>query len=102
MLSSVFQTRGEFQWESSVQGLILSSINMLGFIMPLMTDYLSRQVGGKSLLLVSTGLSGALTVLQPPGARLSPYALVALRMALGMFGVSVRWGWGGGLNSIPG
>ena len=83
----MLQNGGEFQWESSTQGLILTSANILAFVVPLFTDSLIRLMGGKTLLLVGTGLSGVLTLLQPVGARFSPYVLVALRIGLGLVGV---------------
>ena len=84
----MLQNGGEFQWESSTQGLILTSVNILAFVMPLFTVSLIRLMGGKTLLLLVTGLSGVLTLLQPVGARLSPYVLVALRMGFGLVAVS--------------
>ncbi|KAK7094065.1 hypothetical protein V1264_007736 [Littorina saxatilis] len=78
--------RGEFRWESSTQGLVLSAANMLGFVMPLMTDFFSRLVGGKRLLLIGMAMTAICTILQPIGARMSPYILIALRMGVGLAG----------------
>ncbi|XP_076439466.1 putative transporter slc-17.2 isoform X2 [Babylonia areolata] len=74
---------GEFDWDSSTQGLLLSSSMMLSFVTPLLVDYFCRKIGGKRLMLVAMLTASCLSLLQPAGARLSPYVLVALRIGIG-------------------
>ncbi|XP_076452157.1 putative transporter slc-17.2 isoform X2 [Babylonia areolata] len=77
---------GEFDWDSSTQGLLLSSSSMLAFVMPLMVDLLSRKVGGKLLLFCSMLCAACVTMLNPLAARLSPFVLMALRLVIGFVG----------------
>ncbi|XP_076451526.1 putative transporter slc-17.2 [Babylonia areolata] len=76
----------QFDWDSSTQGLLLSSTGILAFVMPLMVDLLSRKVGGKLLLFCSMLCAACVTMLSPLAARLSPYVLMALRMVIGLVG----------------
>ncbi|KAL8624315.1 hypothetical protein ACOMHN_044746 [Nucella lapillus] len=76
---------GEFDWDTSIRGLLLSGSSMLSCLTPLLTDHLSRRVGAKVLLFWTMLLSGGVTLLQPLGTRVSPYLLVAMRMLIGFF-----------------
>ncbi|KAL8624314.1 hypothetical protein ACOMHN_044745 [Nucella lapillus] len=77
---------GEFDWDSSTRGLLLSGVSMLTFVMPFFTDHLSRRVGAKALLFWTMLMAGGVTMLQPLGTRVSPYLLLAMRMLIGFIG----------------
>lgn len=78
----------EFEWESSVQGLILSSFTFLAWVTPIFTYSLCRRFGAKTIMLAGMLTSGCLTMLMPLGARLSPYALITMRVIVGFALVS--------------
>ena len=87
-ISLCLNVQGEFGWDSSMQGLIIMSTDIVGFIMPLMTDALSRKMGAKMLYFICIAINCVCTLLVPVGARLSPFVLVALRMVGGFASVS--------------
>ena len=75
--------QGEFDWDKSLQGVILSSY----FIGYLSTQMLGGWLGGRFGVkhVAGTGLllSVAFTVLLPAAARSSPYYVITLRVLLG-------------------
>ncbi|XP_025084579.1 probable small intestine urate exporter isoform X1 [Pomacea canaliculata] len=73
----------EFDWDSSIQSLVVSSGGFIHFLAPMFTDALCRYMGSKRVMTTIISLSGVLTVLNPLAARISPYFLIVLRVLVG-------------------
>lgn len=74
----------EFDWDASVQGLVLSSF-FYGYICTQMLGgWLALRVGGHRLLSCAVGVSALLALATPLLVRLSVYAFVAVRTMQGL------------------
>ncbi|CAH0390009.1 unnamed protein product [Bemisia tabaci] len=75
----------EFNWDSKLRGLVLSSF-FYGYICTqALGGYLSRRFGGARLFGIGVAVSALLTLITPPLARLSVYFLILLRILQGLF-----------------
>lgn len=83
------QVSAEFDWDSSIQGLIFSSGGFISFLFPIFADPLCRLMGSKLVMTSFTLLAGVLTVLNPLAAGMSPYFLIVLRVFIGAAGVGL-------------
>lgn len=77
--------KSEFNWNTKVQGLILSSF-YYGYIIPQIPGgFLASKYGGRNLFGAGVLMTSLLTLITAPVARASPYLLVALRIFEGLF-----------------
>lgn len=83
------QVSAEFDWDSSIQGLIFSSGGFISFLFPIFADPLCRLMGSKLVMTSFTLLAGVLTILNPLAAGMSPYFLIVLRVFIGAAGVGL-------------
>ncbi|XP_046615491.1 sialin [Neodiprion virginianus] len=75
----------EFNWDSKLQGLILSSF-FYGYITTqLFGGLLASKIGGKRVFGGGIAVTALLTVITPPLVRVNVYILVALRIIEGVF-----------------
>lgn len=65
-------------------GIILSAFYYGYILTQVLGGVLARKVGGATLIGISVGTSGLLTLLTPIAARAHPGVLIALRIAIGM------------------
>ncbi len=80
---------GEFSWTPETQGLILGSF-FYGYIMTqLLGGYLALQLGGKYVYGVGIAMTAVLTILTPVAARTGVAYLVACRVLMGVFEVTI-------------
>uniref|UniRef100_A0A4D5R9M0 Vesicular glutamate transporter 2 n=1 Tax=Scolopendra viridis TaxID=118503 RepID=A0A4D5R9M0_SCOVI len=76
---------GEFDWPKSEVGIVLSCF-FYGYILTqIPSGWLCEKFGGKLVLIIGIGVFSATTLFIPEGARLSMYALIAIRIVQGMF-----------------
>ncbi|KAL9965858.1 hypothetical protein ACROYT_G029712 [Oculina patagonica] len=78
------QEPAEFSWSTEIQGIALSAFYFGYVTTQLPSGVLARKFGGATLLGLSVGTSGALTLLTPFAARAHVGLLIALRIAIGM------------------
>ncbi|GAB6024779.1 hypothetical protein CHUAL_009905 [Chamberlinius hualienensis] len=82
---TVLVEKGEFEWEKSVQGSILSAF-FYGYILTqIPSGWLADKIGGKVVLATGLGVFSVLTLIIPVATRWSSYALLAIRVLHGMF-----------------
>ncbi|XP_063991566.1 sialin [Diachasmimorpha longicaudata] len=75
----------EFDWDSKLQGLVLSSF-FYGYISTqFLGGWLSAKMGGKKIFGLGIASTALLTLITPPLTRTSVYVLVALRVVEGVF-----------------
>ncbi|XP_018906661.2 sialin isoform X2 [Bemisia tabaci] len=75
----------EFDWDSKLQGLILSSF-FYGYICTqLFGGWLGARIGGARVYGVGVAVTALLTLITPPLARLNVNFLIALRIIEGLF-----------------
>lgn len=75
----------EFDWDSKLQGFLLSSFFYGYIITQIPGGYLASKYGGKNLFGVGILMTAVLTLVTPASARISPYLLALLRMLEGVF-----------------
>ncbi|XP_071109519.1 uncharacterized transporter slc-17.2-like [Haliotis cracherodii] len=80
-----FMPRGEFDWDSETQGIILSAAFYSSFIAPAISGFVARRFGAKIVVGVSVSASAVATLLTPLGARAHVNFLIGLRVFLGFF-----------------
>lgn len=85
----LLQYNGEFDWSRQTQGNILSSFFWGYVCTQILGGWLARKYGGKRVIFLGVMLAAICTFLSPPAARLSPYALMVMRIING-FG-QVNW-----------
>lgn len=78
----------EFNWDSKLQGIILSSFFYVYTFMQVPGGYLATHFGGKKVIGTAVLGTGLLTMVTPVAARASPYLLVAVRIVMGFFEAS--------------
>ncbi|XP_031777613.1 sialin-like isoform X2 [Nasonia vitripennis] len=79
----------EFDWDSRLQGHVLSSF-FYGYICtPLLGGWLAARIGGKHVFGIGIVATSFFTVLTPPVTRYSVYLLMAVRVIEGLFEVSL-------------
>lgn len=78
------QEPAEFSWSTKIQGVALSAFYYGYMVTQLPGGVLARKFGGATMLGLSVGTSGALTLLTPLAARAHVGVLIALRIAIGM------------------
>ncbi|KAB0797496.1 hypothetical protein PPYR_08489 [Photinus pyralis] len=75
----------EFDWDSKVQGYVLSSF-FYGYILTQVAGgWLAAKFGGKHVYGIGVAVTGALTVISPFAAKQSYYLLIAIRVIEGIF-----------------
>lgn len=75
----------EFDWDSKVQGLILSSF-FYGYITTqLFGGWLAAKIGGKRVFGCGIAATAFFTIITPPLVRINVYILLALRIIEGVF-----------------
>ncbi|XP_031777615.1 sialin-like isoform X4 [Nasonia vitripennis] len=75
----------EFDWDSRLQGHVLSSF-FYGYICtPLLGGWLAARIGGKHVFGIGIVATSFFTVLTPPVTRYSVYLLMAVRVIEGLF-----------------
>ncbi|KAK9870669.1 hypothetical protein WA026_008229 [Henosepilachna vigintioctopunctata] len=80
----IFQYK-EFDWNSKMQGYVLSSF-FYGYITTqLLGGWLASRIGGKTLFGVGVGATAMMTVITPFVAKMNIYLLIALRTLEGIF-----------------
>ncbi|XP_057337774.1 vesicular glutamate transporter 2.1-like [Microplitis mediator] len=85
MTSSSSGNEAEFNWDSKLQGLVLSSF-FYGYISTqLLGGWLSARIGGKRVFGIGIAVTALLTLITPPLTRHSVYVLIALRIIEGIF-----------------
>ncbi|KAH9488508.1 hypothetical protein Btru_062199 [Bulinus truncatus] len=73
----------EFVWDSTFQGLVLSSYYYGYLLTPLLASYIERFVGAKLLIAVSIGAGALIGFVTPELTRVNKYLLVVLRVLAG-------------------
>uniref|UniRef100_A0A6P7FXI1 Sialin n=1 Tax=Diabrotica virgifera virgifera TaxID=50390 RepID=A0A6P7FXI1_DIAVI len=82
--------KSEFDWNSQLQGYILSSFFYGYLTTQVIGGYLATKFGGKNIFLYGVGITAVLTLFTPIAAKSSAYFLIAIRIAEGIFeGVTV-------------
>ncbi|XP_012941456.1 vesicular glutamate transporter 1 [Aplysia californica] len=81
---------GEFIWSKETQGIILSSFYWGFAVAQLLGAWFSQRYGGRRVWACSMLVCSLLTLLTPIAARIDSYAVVAVRVVLGLF-QSVMW-----------
>ncbi|XP_057337776.1 vesicular glutamate transporter 2.2-like [Microplitis mediator] len=85
MTKSSPEDEAEFNWDSKLQGLVLSSF-FYGYISTqVIGGWLSARIGGKRVFGIGIAVTALLTLITPPLTRHSVYALVTLRIIEGIF-----------------
>ena len=74
----------EFTWTKELQGWILSSFFYGYIVTQVLGGAISLRLGGKHVYGTAMLVSAVVTLLAPSAARLSPYALIALRVVQGL------------------
>lgn len=77
----------EFDWDSKLQGMILSSFFYGYFCTQLFGGWLAARIGGARVYGVGVAITALLTLITPPFTRLSVNFLIALRIIEGFFEV---------------
>lgn len=77
---------GEFEWEKSLQGALLGAFFYGYIVTQVPAGWLCDRIGGKVVLITGLGIVSAINLALPEAARLSPYAMLAIRVLQGMFG----------------
>ncbi|XP_044597056.1 vesicular glutamate transporter 3-like, partial [Cotesia glomerata] len=85
MTTSSFGNKAEFNWDSKLQGFILSSFFYGYLSTQLLGGCLSARIGGKKVFGIGLGVTALLTFMTPPLTRMSVYLLISLRIAEGIF-----------------
>ncbi|CAH0392904.1 unnamed protein product [Bemisia tabaci] len=75
----------EFDWDSKLQGMILSSFFYGYFCTQLFGGWLAARIGGARVYGVGVAITALLTLITPPFTRLSVNFLIALRIIEGFF-----------------
>lgn len=79
----------EFDWDSKLQGYILSSF-FYGYITTqIFGGWLSARIGGKRVFAFGIAITSVLTMITPFLAHASVYLLLAVRIIEGIFEVSI-------------
>ncbi|XP_034941000.1 vesicular glutamate transporter 3-like [Chelonus insularis] len=85
MTSSTAEVKPEFEWDSKLQGLVLSSF-FYGYISTqLLGGWLSARIGGKRVFGGGIAVTALLTLITPPLVRVNVYLLIVLRIIEGIF-----------------
>ncbi|XP_043271667.1 sialin isoform X2 [Venturia canescens] len=75
----------EFEWDSKLQGLVLSSF-FYGYISTqLLGGWLAARIGGKRVFGLGIAATALLTLVTPPLTKMSVYVLIGLRIVEGVF-----------------
>ncbi|KAJ3656272.1 hypothetical protein Zmor_015360 [Zophobas morio] len=75
----------EFDWNSKIQGYILSSF-FYGYITTqIFGGWLAAKIGGKEVFGIGIAITGVLTLITPWAARTNVYVLLAVRIIEGVF-----------------
>lgn len=78
----------EFDWDSHLQGYVLSSF-FYGYIAtPLAGGWLASRIGGKRVFGLGIAVTALLTCVTPPATRFSVYLLLVIRVIEGLFEVN--------------
>lgn len=78
----------EFDWDSKLQGYILSSF-FYGYVTTqIFGGWLSAKIGGKRVFAFGIAVTSILTIITPFLARASVYLLLVVRIVEGIFEVS--------------
>ncbi|XP_034940999.1 vesicular glutamate transporter 2.2-like [Chelonus insularis] len=90
MTNGTAEKEAEFDWDSKLQGVVLSSF-FYGFVSTqLLSGWLSARVGGKRVFAVGIAVTAVFTIITPPLVRLSVYAFILIRIVEGIFeGITV-------------
>ncbi|XP_013416430.1 sialin-like [Lingula anatina] len=81
---SIVSTEGEFDWDKSLRGTILSSF-FYGYICTqILGGWLAGRYGGKHVLGTAMVIVLAMTVVTPIAARTHPYLVIAVRVLMGL------------------
>lgn len=83
----VLQTR-EFDWDSKMKGLLLSSFFYGYIITQIPGGWLAARVGGNRVFGIGIAVTAFLTLLTPLLTNVSVYLLLAVRIVEGIFEVS--------------
>ncbi|XP_031777621.1 vesicular glutamate transporter 1 isoform X1 [Nasonia vitripennis] len=75
----------EFDWDSRLQGHVLSSFFYGYMCTPLLGGWLAARIGGKRVFGIGIAATSFFTVLTPPMTRYSVYLLIAVRVIEGLF-----------------
>ncbi|KAK0182538.1 hypothetical protein PV327_000667 [Microctonus hyperodae] len=85
MTSETPDSPAEFDWDTKLQGVVLSSF-FYGYISTqLLGGWLSARIGGKRVFGIGIAITALLTLITPPLTRCSVYFLIALRIIEGVF-----------------
>ncbi|KAK5646087.1 hypothetical protein RI129_004551 [Pyrocoelia pectoralis] len=74
-----------FDWDSKVQGYVLSSFFYGYIVTQLAGGWLAAKYGGKYVYGIGIAVTGVLTIISPFAAKQSYYFLIALRVVEGLF-----------------
>jgi ACS family sodium-dependent inorganic phosphate cotransporter len=83
----VLQAR-DFDWDSKMKGLLLSSFFYGYIITQIPGGWLAARVGGNRVYGVGIAVTAFLTLLTPPLTNVSVYLLLTIRIVEGLFEVS--------------
>ncbi|XP_046547073.1 uncharacterized transporter slc-17.2-like [Haliotis rubra] len=76
----------EFQWDSTTQGLVLSSNFFLASLSPLIGGALCHRFGGKMVVLITSFICGVCSLLTPLAARTHLVFLIVAKVLQGFCG----------------
>ena len=84
-LNSKTTQRPDYNWDTTTQGIILSSF-FYGYIFSqIPAGYIATRFRGKNIFGIGVFFSGLLTLLIPHATRTHLYLLIAVRVAMGLF-----------------
>ncbi|KAK6965705.1 sialin, partial [Biomphalaria glabrata] len=74
----------EFDWDSETQGYLLTGVQFVGFLGPLVANMIKSQIGGKLCLILLSLVIVVLSLVSPLAARTNIYLLLAIRIITGI------------------
>ncbi|KAH9513490.1 hypothetical protein Btru_033177 [Bulinus truncatus] len=74
----------EFDWDSEILGLLLTGVQFVSFLGPLVANFLKDKIGGKFSLTLFSITVVVFSMLTPLAARTVPYILLAIRVVSGV------------------
>ncbi|CAL1541017.1 unnamed protein product, partial [Lymnaea stagnalis] len=74
----------EFDWDSELQGLILTGIQFVSFTGPILSNIVKNLIGSKNCMTAFTLTGAIFSIISPAAARVSPYFLLAVRVVSGL------------------
>ncbi|XP_036140385.1 sialin isoform X2 [Monomorium pharaonis] len=82
--NGIITYKQEFNWDSKIQGYVLSSF-FYGYISTqLLGGWLAARIGGKRVFGIGIAVTAFFTIITPPLVKISVYLLIALRIIEGI------------------